>query len=331
MGNPRRKSRLKNLWYNKRMKRNRLLRAAIVVAIACAALALPYPILNPEKLPLDAAARSRAPGRVADLPDGSVHYELTGPLGGRGVVLIHGFSVPSFIWDGTFEALGRAGFRVLRYDLYGRGYSDRPEVSYDADLFVRQLAGLLGAAGMNEPVSLVGISMGASVATAFAAAHPDKTAKVVLMDPAPASKPPLAAKILGLPLLGDYVIGAFGSLILPAGQASDFLDPSKMPLAYLQRYRDQMRYRGFSRAIASSMRHIYDRGYMERYADLEASGRPILLIWGRQDRTAPFVDSQALLKLMRSAEFRPIEGSGHLPHIERPETVIPILVEFLGR
>jgi pimeloyl-ACP methyl ester carboxylesterase len=92
-----------------------------------------------------------------------------------------------------------------------------------------------------------------------------------------------------------------------------------------------MRYRGFSRAIVSSVRHIYDPGYMERYARIEGLGRPVLLIWGREDRTAPFADSETVRSLMPRAEFRAIEGAGHLPHIERPEIVNGLLAEFFGR
>ena len=73
------------------------------------------------------------------LSQGYVHYELGGPVGGEKVVLVHGLSVPYYIWDPTFDALTEAGFRVLRYDLYGRGFSDRPKLRYDADLFDEQL------------------------------------------------------------------------------------------------------------------------------------------------------------------------------------------------
>ena len=60
-------------------------------------------------------------------------------------MLIHGFSVPYFIFDPTFNFLTKAGWRVLRYDLFGRGFSDRPHVRYNIDLFVRQLKELLDA------------------------------------------------------------------------------------------------------------------------------------------------------------------------------------------
>jgi len=93
-----------------------------------------------EHLVLDARVREALPGKTAWLADGVTYYEIAGQPGGQPVILIHGFSVPNFIWDPTFAALAAAGFRVLRYDLFGRGYSDRPKARYDKALFVRQLA-----------------------------------------------------------------------------------------------------------------------------------------------------------------------------------------------
>ena len=98
---------------------------------------------------LNDETRGAADGSFIQLPDGTTHYEMSSPLlSGEGlgmrsfVFLVHGFSVPYFIYDPTFEFLTQAGFRVLRYDLFGRGFSDRPYVNYDLDLFVKQLAAL---------------------------------------------------------------------------------------------------------------------------------------------------------------------------------------------
>jgi pimeloyl-ACP methyl ester carboxylesterase len=81
---------------------------------------------NPERATLDAEARAGAPGKFITLSRGITHYEMAGPDSARVVVLVHGFSVPSYIWDSTFAGLTGGGHRVLRYDLYGRGFSDRP-------------------------------------------------------------------------------------------------------------------------------------------------------------------------------------------------------------
>ena len=120
---------------------------------------------------LDDAARQQAHGQFIELSDGVVHYQLAGPPQGRTVVLVHGLITPSFIWDYNVPALTEAGFRVLRYDHYGRGFSDRPEVRYDRDLFDRQLLELLQRLNIEQPVDLVGLSMGGAVAVTFTDRH----------------------------------------------------------------------------------------------------------------------------------------------------------------
>ena len=80
-----------------------------------------YAYYDPETDSLTDVVRQSTGGSFLKLPDGVVHYELAGAEDARTVVLVHGFSVPYYIWDPTCTALLQAGFRVLRYDLYGRG------------------------------------------------------------------------------------------------------------------------------------------------------------------------------------------------------------------
>jgi len=305
----------------------------IVVAGILLVLALPYFLLNRESRPMDATARAAATGQFVTLPDGVVHYELAGPPDGRLVVLVHGFSVPSFIWDGTFEALTDAGFRVLRYDLYGRGYSDRPNVAYTTDLFVRQLSDLLDALGVKEPVDLVGLSLGGYISTAFTDRHPERVRRLALLDPGPSSPSQftLVSQLMAAPVLGNYFITAFGDLYLPASQKTDFYRVEKMPAGYLDRYRDQMQYRGFKGAVLSTMRNQHPDGLMDLYARVGGQGRPLLLIWGQEDKTVPFADNAGVRQVMPNAEFHAIPEAGHLPHIEQPEVVNGLLLEFLQR
>src|SRR5690349_1974901 len=140
------------------------LRKVIVLPIAliAACLAAAYSIRNPERADLDAAARQGVPGKFVTLGDGVTHYDFAGPDTGQRVMLVHGFSVPSYIWDSTVTALTGAGFRVARYDTYGRGYSDRPDVAYTADLYDRPLVELLDSLGRRERVGLMGLSMARS-------------------------------------------------------------------------------------------------------------------------------------------------------------------------
>src|SRR6476646_6649782 len=140
-----------------------------------------YVYADPEQRELDEAVRARMPGLFAKLSDGYTHYEIGGPPNGRVVVLAAGFSVPYYIWDPTFAALTGAGFRVLRYDYYGRGYSDRPDIPFTQDLYVRQLTQLLEFLHITQPVDLAGLSFGGSVITTIADRHPSRVRSLVYM------------------------------------------------------------------------------------------------------------------------------------------------------
>ncbi len=114
------------------MKAKKLLKiSGVITAILVLVLAAVFLYLDSEKAILNDEVRSGLPGQFVELSRGMVHYELAGPDDAHMVVLVHGFSVPYYVWDPTFDALVGAEFRVLRFDLYGRGYSDRPNLEYN--------------------------------------------------------------------------------------------------------------------------------------------------------------------------------------------------------
>lgn len=97
-----------------------------------------YEYNNKEKKVLTTAERKNIDGKFIKLSQGITHYQLEGPENGEVVILVHGFSVPYYIWDGTYEFLVKNGYKVLRYDMYGRGYSDRPVTVYNKNLYNTQ-------------------------------------------------------------------------------------------------------------------------------------------------------------------------------------------------
>ena len=100
------------------------------------------------------------PGRAHKvlLPFGETQYYLDGPVDGPRVVLVHGMTPPAIVYKPLADALVKKGYRVLSYDLYGRGYSDAPDVKYNEALYVSQLSSLLLAVGWSR-VTLVGYSL----------------------------------------------------------------------------------------------------------------------------------------------------------------------------
>lgn len=273
------------------------------------------------------AVRQRAGGSFVQLSQGVVHYELAGPAEGRTVVLVHGFSVPYYIWDPTFDALTKAGFRVLRYDLYGRGFSDRPAVRYDADLYDQQLLGLLDALNIRGPVDLAGLSMGGPIIATFASRHPERVRALVFVDPAYSTgrQPPLQVQA---PKIGEYVMTVFVAPSLAESQLDDFYHPEHFP-DWPQKYRVQMRYKGFRRALLSTMRGYMGRDMRSDYVRAGQGGRRVLLIWGEADQTVSAKTIEQIRKVIPQAQLHIIKEAAHLPHYERPEIVNPILIEFL--
>lgn len=304
------------------VKRSALSLAGLVVAV----LAVLPVALDSEYEELNDEVRHRDDGLFLKLSHGSVHYEIAGPETGQPVVLVHGFSVPLYIWSPTFDALAQAGFRVVRYDLYGRGLSERPDVPYNRALFEQQLLELLDALKIDRPADLIGLSMGGAVAGAFTARHPERVRRLVLIDPS-ASQADLGP--LGMPVVGEYVNRVYFLPMLPGSQADDFHEPERFP-GWSDRFRDQMRYRGFGRAMLSTLRHFASDDPIEFYREVGAQRRRVLLVWGREDRTVPFAESGRVREALRNAEFLPVAEAAHLPHYERPQVVNPRLIGFLA-
>src|SRR5262245_26484688 len=121
-------------------RRSRLLWITIVI-VSLAALSLwslDY-ITNIETADLDDSVRAQAPGKFVKLSDGFVHYQLVGSAEAPTVVLVPGATLPLFVWDPIIDPLVEAGFRVLRFDFLGRGYSDRPNLRNDPAFFNKQI------------------------------------------------------------------------------------------------------------------------------------------------------------------------------------------------
>ncbi len=288
-----------------------------------------FPYLDETK-ELNESVRKEADGSFIALRDGVTHYELGGVENGIPVVLVHGFSVPYFIYDPTFEFLVKSGFRVLRYDLFGRGFSDRPRVNYDIHLFIRQLKDLLDALNFKQ-VDLVGLSMGGPITTAFIDQYSDYVSAHVLIDPAGAArvKLPLTVNAAKIPIIGELALGLLGSGNMVKGIASDLFD-AKLVERFQAQYKIQMQYQGFKRAILSTMRNGLLDSFYETYQRVGQLKKPTLLFWGKNDATIPYENSADILRALPHAEFHAVENCGHIPHYEKSEIVNPILLKFLS-
>ncbi|MHA7899233.1 MAG: alpha/beta fold hydrolase [Henriciella sp.] len=291
-----------------------------------------YLIVDLGLKPLNQDARQAAPGAFAQVSDGQLHYRWDGPADGPVLVLVHGFSTPNFIYQQNVEALNEAGFRTLRFDHFGRGWSDRPRTRYDIEFYDRALNELLSETGITDPFGLVGLSMGGPIVSEFTARYPDRVERLVLLVPAgldTAGADGASAALLRTPLIGDWVWRMFGKTILLADPQYNETDIA--PENRLQGdVAEQFEYRGYLQALLSTFRHMPMTDREETFARLAATNVPVLAIYGDADETVLISSAEKLERLMPEADIRIVEGGAHGLNYQRYDLVNPWLVDWFS-
>ena len=299
----------------------------VLVLALLLGLGAPYLALRRETRTLDEAARKARGGSYVELEDGVTHYELLGPVEGEVIVLIHGGTIPMFAWDAQVPSLVDAGYRVLRYTQYGRGYSDRPRLEYDRALYQRQLSNLLDALGIDGRVSLFGLSFGAATAATFAAQNPNRVDRLAFIAPVVdyAEGRSLFA-VAKVPLLSDWLVRVFG---IPGAvaRATGFFERANAPPRYAAWFDEQTRIEGFERALLSFARSDALESYVKTYGSL--GSQPKLLIWGADDREIPRSQVELLRRTLSHLRYEEIEGAGHGVSVERQSEVNRHLRTFM--
>lgn len=122
------------------------------------------------------------------LEGATIHYRETGDPGDETFVFVHGNRDHCRTWDPLLEALVTAGFRlphVVALDLRGHGDSGwlGPERGYRHEDFVLDLVGLLRHL-QKESITLIGHSLGGSMAVMFAGALPERVSRLVIVEAA---------------------------------------------------------------------------------------------------------------------------------------------------
>lgn len=302
----------------------------LILALIGAAF-FPFLVGDFETKVLDATVRAAMPERsFIALSDGVTHYNLCGPPEGPPVVLIHGFTSPMFVWDRQADALAEAGFRILRYDLFGRGFSDRPPLRYTADLFDRQLTELLDGLDFAKPVDIVGLSMGGAIAIHFMDRHPDRVRRYALF--APAGFPvdaPLKYRIIQWPGVGEWLMKAIGDRTLMSGLTQQMQLHPDIAEQFRAQYLEQMQYRGYKRALLSTLRYNPLMNLEAVYQRVGEQGKPGILFWGTADHVLPYAHHEAAQAALPDVRFVSIDGGGHTANYEVPDKVNPILIDFL--
>lgn len=280
-----------------------------------------YRIKNVETKTMNSEARKNASGQFIQLTGGITHYQMAGADTARTIILVHGFSVPAYIWGATFDSLAQQGFRVVRYDEFGRGFSDRPDVDYSPAFYRKQLFDLIHSLKLKTPVHIAGLSFGGAVVTDFAVHYPLLIDKIILIDPVYRFR-----KIDGVEMTANYSMATHPDK-QAGGQLEDFKYPEQFP-DWVGQYKVQMQYKGFRHALISTLINYPGDTIVSNYHKLDALHKKVLLIWGKEDQTVTFNFSDSLKQHLQ-VDFFAVDDARHLPHLEKPLVVNQKIASFL--
>lgn len=262
---------------------------------------------------------------------GKTHYEELGEKDKPAVVLIHGVSGPMSVWDKTVHALVGAGYRVIRYDLYGRGLSSRvKDGAYDLPMYVQQLDDLIRALDIQGSVTLVGSSFGCLVASEYLQEHGDRIGRLVFVGPA--GLPIQVSFLMQLrvvPVLGDILFYLGGRSSILAQNRKYFMN-EKPPDEFFGYFQAQLDVPGTAESMHYTMSNCPVTAYLKYYGRVGRMGIPVGVIWGRQDVTFPYEHHKALKDVIPKLTLATIDNAAHLPQYERPEVTNAELIKLLA-
>lgn len=305
---------------------------AILLVTVLSGLLLAYLFLDHQQEPylMDADARAQAPGRFINLSMGPTHYQLLGPESGELVVLIHGGMVSGmYAWKYNAEKLAQEGYRVLLYDLYGRGYSERVQADYTPQLFFGQFRELLDSLQIHEPFNLAGLSLGSMVAIDFSQTHPQQVKNLVLISPAARGKFKLRP-VLRFPLVSDLLMTAWWRPRAINNQMEEFYRPADFP-GYRAELEKMAAYKGYKESNRSTWLHTLTYNMEAEIASIGQQGTPVCLILGKHDPYVAPDEAEVYQSYLPQLEIYQIGEAGHIVNFEKADTVNSIMDHFFSK
>lgn len=265
------------------------------------------------------------------LSHGFTHFELSGPESAPVIVLIHGGTIPMCTWDDQVNDFVKAGFRVLRYDQYGRGESERLRIPYTRQIFAEQLLDLLNYLKINEPVNIIGPSFGGAISVLFAANCHERVKSLVLISPVLnllKSNSPLTMpiKISSIPVIGDIIFRTvIRNRIIARG-----IELSTSP-SCKEKYLNQFYCRGTEYSFLSIFRNDVYGDYRQETISTGKHIKNILLVRGKNDREVNAQMVQQAKNDLSNCRFLEIEDSGHSPFtMKNSNEFMKVLIDFFN-
>jgi pimeloyl-ACP methyl ester carboxylesterase len=237
---------------------------------------------------------------------------------GPAVVIVHGVGGHKEDWRGVAEALATT-HTVYAVDMLGFGGSSRDCQDLKISTQAAAIRALLDQEGV-ERAQVVGNSVGGWVAATFAATYPERTEKLIIIDPAG-----FAAMFQGEP---------------PVNLFPDTVEEMKKLLAYTIHsdfaHGDEFAATAFAEFNAGGEKSIatvlwpglFESARLE--AVLPTIQAPTLVIWGKEDKLFPVALCPYLTALVPGAKSLVIDEASHFVQVDQPAALNRALIDFLG-
>lgn len=267
-------------------------------------------------------------------------YEIFATELGSGppILLVHGIyaGASSYEYRKLAPLLARR-HRVIAIDLLGCGLSDMPDLDYGADLFVEQLVDAFGEFS-DEPLTVVGSSLGAAFCIRAAARAADRVTRLVTIAPAglagvlddsPSVAQEAIAALVRTPVLGESL---FNGLSSPPSlrwflENLTYANPASVTPEVISDYYAVTHQPGARFVAGAFVGNLLNCNVAR---DLPFLAAPLLVLWGeRASRTNPVANAHEYMRLAREATLRTFPNSGLLPHEEEPEATADAIETFL--
>jgi len=296
----------------------------IGAAVAIFAIALAGSALLTQRLVRKAEADYPPVGAGVDVEGMRLHYLDRGQ--GRPVILIHGLRGSAYDFEVSISKGLARDHRVIAFDRPGNGYSDRlPDDRQSLVVEARQLHAAALKLGLERPL-IVGYSLGAAVAIAYADAYPEDVAGVVTIAghvmPCPAHVGPLAF-FARRPLIAGV---ASKTLLIPVGRIvgrrllKRACSPQPMPSSYAEAALAMaLRPRTFRYAPVELCRSADElRVLARRYGRLPVH---VTVLVGRGDALASVNEARYFHERLARSTLVVVPDGGHALHATHPDVV----------
>ena len=264
-------------------------------------------------------------GNFIQLSDGFTYYKEANMNSEKDIIiLIHGFSVPSYIWNPTYQKLKNQGFRVIALDLYGRGFSDNLDTDYTDLVMANQVIELFNHLNINH-AHLVGLSNGGRIISQVAVLKPQLIQSLIYVSSNSFENIESSTDIsVSIDEINEF-ISRYPEIAL--GQLDDFFEPTQFP-DWSKEYTTLQQFKGFAQALISTRKnHTTMDSIHQKINDLNL---PVYTIWGVADRIVVYANfKDKLQKLLPNRKEFFIEKSAHLPQIENKTAFEDLLINSI--